>query len=118
MTGPDIFANMIVNMFSLFFVVIILTVFMAKIIPKIFSSATPLRLFEMLKVIVILLPIFIAFASLFNYVDFNLIWWIYAEVFLISIFSFLELFWVNLKGPYADKEVKKVWVIRKKLRKK
>ena len=98
MMGPDIFSNPLVGGFTLLIVIVVFILFIVRLMPYIFATKhTTLKALNLLKMVVIFLPLFFAIGSLLNYVGFDLIGWINFEIIVLPTLYFLELL-TKLKG--------------------
>jgi len=94
MMGPDIFTNPFVGGFSLLMVAIIMILFIVKLMPYIFTKS---KILELLKLLIIFVPLAFALGSLFDYVAFDLVGWINFAIIALSGLYFIELILKQMK---------------------
>ena len=97
MMGPDIFTNPFVGGFSLLMVAIIMILFIVKLMPYIFTKSNTFKILELLKLLIIFVPLAFALGSLFDYVAFDLVGWINFAIIALSGLYFIELILKQMK---------------------
>lgn len=98
MMGPDIFSLPLVGGLVLFMLAIVMILFTVKLMPYIFTKKrSVLRYLDMIRFLVVFFPLVYAFASLFDYVEFDLFGWINFVIIMLSVTYILELLVKQMK---------------------
>ncbi len=90
--GPNIFANPLVGTFALFMLAVVIILFFSKLMPLLMKKRDTLWAIDIIKFIIIFTPIVFAFASLFDFVSFDLFKWINFVIMSLSVLYIIELF--------------------------
>lgn len=96
MMGPDIFNIPFIGIFIAFLTLIIYSLLLVRFLSHIFVvHQTPLRLLEVMKTIIIFIPLLLAFNYLLGYAEFDLVQWLNFIIIMLGAVYLFEIIYRN-----------------------